>query len=166
MKRAPASSGNSVRALAAAMVLMTSVVVAAETAGCSAGGGGMIPDAHYVDAYEVSLDLPAGCPPAVGNEKGVGKPCTRGGHECGTGSNLLCTCDDFFSIRLDGVPCICTLVVLNTSTAADAGDLCASQPTNSCGNTASCCAYMTIGTYCVPNICLPGGECPVVGAPP
>ena len=62
---------------------------------CSAGGGGMVPDAHPVDAYEVSLDLPAGCPPEAGNEKGVGKPCTVGGNECPNNGTLQCTCDTF-----------------------------------------------------------------------
>ena len=134
--------------------------------GCSAGGGGSIPDAHPIDAYEVSLDLPPGCPPEVGNDKQVGKPCTRGGGECGSGSNLRCTCDDFFTIRLVGVPCMCTLVTLNATGDPDAGNLCQIQAANACGTNASCCAYMSVGTYCVPNICLPGGECPVVGAPP
>ena len=135
---------------------------------CSAGGGNPIPDAHPpVDAYEVSLDLPAGCPPAAGNDKQVGKPCTRGGGECGGGaSNLRCTCDDFFTIRLVGVPCLCTVVTLNSTGDPDAGNLCDIQPASVCGTNAGCCAYMSVGTYCVPNICLPGGECPVVGAPP
>jgi hypothetical protein len=134
------------------------------TIGCSAGGGGVIPDAHPVDAYEVSLDLPAGCPPPTGNEKQIGKPCTRGGNQCANDPNLHCTCDDFLTIRLEGVPCICTFVTVNSN--PDAGDLCAAQSPTACGTNASCCAYMNIGTYCVPNICLPGGECPVVGAPP
>ncbi len=112
------------------LALATTAVIVVPL-GCSAGGGGVIPDAHPVDAYEVSLDLPPGCPPANGNEKQVGKPCT---------------------------------VTVNSN--PDAGDLCATQPSSTCGSNASCCAYMTIGTYCVPNICLPGNECPVVGPPP
>jgi len=145
------------------LALATTAVIVVPL-GCSAGGGGVIPDAHPVDAYEVSLDLPPGCPPANGNEKQVGKPCTRGGGECGSSSNLVCTCDDFLTIRLDGLPCICTFVTV--SSTPDAGDLCATQPSSICGTNASCCAYMTIGTYCVPNICLPGNQCPVVGPPP
>jgi hypothetical protein len=132
-------------------------------AACSAGGGGTIPDAHPVDAYEVSLDLPAGCPPATGNNKGVGKPCTRGGNECqSSDSTFVCTCDNFLSIRLDGVPCICTVVNLNNTGNPDAGDLCATQSPAVCGTGASCCAYLSIGTYCAPDICLPGGACPEV----
>jgi hypothetical protein len=132
--------------------------------GCSAGGGGTIPDAHPIDAYEVSLDLPAGCPPGVGNDKGVGKTCTRGGNECPNTGTFRCTCDPFLSIQLTGVPCICT--ILTVATTADAGDLCAAQPADLCGTGAGCCAYMSVGTYCVPNVCLPGGACPTVGVGP
>jgi len=128
---------------------------------CSAGGGGMVPDAHPVDAYEVSLDLPAGCPPEAGNEKGVGKPCTVGGNECPNNGTLQCTCDPFLGIKLVGVPCFCTLVTLNTG-SPDAGDLCAAQAPNACGSNAGCCSYLSVGTYCAPNICLPGGTCPPV----
>jgi hypothetical protein len=127
---------------------------------CSAGGGGMVPDAHPVDAYEVSLDLPAGCPPEAGNEKGVGKPCTVGGNECPNNGTLQCTCDTFLGIKLVGVPCFCTLVTVNSN--PDAGDLCAALPTNYCGTNAGCCSYLSIGTYCAPNICLPEGVCPPV----
>ena len=160
MRRAAPSTCVLVLTLAGAVAGLSQVA-------CSAGGGTPIPDAHPVDAYEVSLDLPPGCPPATGNDKQVGKPCTRGGGQCGSGSsNLRCTCDDFFTIRLVGVPCICTIVTLNSTGDPDAGNLCEIQPANACGTNASCCAYMSVGTYCVPNICLPGGECPVVGAPP
>ena len=151
-----------------AVVLALAVAVAG-VGGCSAGGGGAIPDAHPVDAYEVSLDLPAGCPPAVGNDQGVGKPCTRGGHECtrggGGSGSYVCTCDDFLTIKLDGVPCICTVVNLNSTGNPDAGDLCATQSPAICGTGATCCAYMSVGTYCAPDICLPGGDCPVVIGP-
>jgi hypothetical protein len=128
---------------------------------CSAGGGGMVPDAHPVDAYEVSLDLPPGCPPAAGNEKSVGKPCTVGGNECPNNGMLQCTCDTFLGIKLVGVPCFCTLVTLNTG-SPDAGDLCAAQAPNACGSNAGCCSYLSVGTYCAPDICLPGGMCPPV----
>ena len=151
------------RAATRALVLMGAWVVG--VGGCSAGGGGKIADAHPVDAYEVSLDLPPGCPPEVGNAQGVGRPCTRGGRECAGGSgNFVCTCDDFLTIRLVGVPCICTFVTVNGD--PDAGDLCAGQPSNVCGANAGCCAYGTVGTYCVPNICLPGGDCPTVSVGP
>lgn len=128
--------------------------------GCSAGGGGQVPDAHPVDAYEVSLDLPAGCPPEAGNEKGVGKPCTRGGNECPNNGTLQCTCDPFLTIQLVGVPCFCTLVHLNND--PDAGDPCAALDPNFCGTNAGCCNVSTIGTYCAPEICLAGGMCPPV----
>jgi hypothetical protein len=127
---------------------------------CSAGGGGMVPDAHPVDAYEVSLDLPPGCPPEAGNEKGVGKPCTVGGNECPNNGTLQCTCDPFLGIKLVGVPCFCTLVSVNSN--PDAGDLCAALGPNHCGTNAGCCSVSTIGTYCAPEICLPGGMCPPV----
>jgi hypothetical protein len=129
---------------------------------CSAGGGGMVPDAHPVDAYEVSLDLPVGCPPEAGNEKGVGKPCTPGGNECPNNGTLQCTCDPFFGIKLVGVPCFCTLVSLSSNSSPDAGDPCAALAPNFCGTNAGCCSYMTVGSYCAPNICLPGGVCPDV----
>ncbi len=125
------------------------------------GRGGTIPDAHPIDVFEVSLDLPPGCPPSVGNEKGVGRPCTRGGNECGNGANdLHCTCDMLLGIRLDGVPCLCTLVRVNNS--VDAGDPCTNLPSNYCGTNTRCCSYMSAGAYCVPNICLSGQGCPAV----
>jgi len=120
----------------------------------------MVPDAHPVDAYEVSLDLQPGCPPEAGNEKSVGKPCTTGGNECPNNGTLQCTCDTFLGIKLVGVPCFCTLVTVNSN--PDAGDLCATLPANYCGNNAGCCSYLSVGTYCAPNICLPGGVCPPV----
>jgi hypothetical protein len=137
---------------------------AASIAGCSAGGGGQIPDAGSADAvFEVALNLPDGCPPPIGNDKGVGKPCTRGGGECGpTTGDLHCTCDNFLGIRLDGVPCLCTILTVNST--PDAGDLCASLPADHCGSTASCCPYMSAGTYCAPSICLAAGVCPDVSA--
>jgi hypothetical protein len=128
--------------------------------GCSAGGGGQVPDAHPVDAYEVGLDLPAGCPPAAGNEKGVGKPCTTGGNECPNNGTLQCTCDPFLGIKLVGVPCFCTLVSVNSN--PDAGDLCAALGASFCGTNAGCCSYLNIGTYCAPDICLAGGMCPPI----
>jgi hypothetical protein len=141
-------------------IFWTLTLCALAGAACSAGGGGMVPDAHPVDAYEVSLDLPAGCPPEAGNEKGVGKPCTVGGNECPNNGTLQCTCDTFLGIKLVGVPCFCTLVTVNSN--PDAGDLCAALPTNYCGTNAGCCSYLSIGTYCAPNICLPEGVCPPV----
>lgn len=157
-------SRESARGFVVALALSVSVWSIAAAGGCSAGGGGQIPDAHPVDAYEVSLDLPAGCPPAGGNDKGVGKPCTMGGNECPNSDLFRCTCDQFLTIQLTGVPCICTILSVNST--PDAGDLCAALPSDYCGSNATCCNYLTVGTYCAPNICLPGGACPPVNVGP
>ena len=61
--------------------------------------------------FDVSLELPEGCPPVQPNEKGVGIPCTMGGGQCtaaGVPAGLRCTCDPYFGIQLYGVPCVCT----------------------------------------------------------
>ena len=66
--------------------------------------------------FDVSIELPDGCPPVQPNEKGVGIPCTMGGGQCtasGVPSGLRCTCDPYFGIQLYGVPCVCTIVGLN-----------------------------------------------------
>ena len=134
-------------------------VLALSAAGaCSSGHGGP-PDGSSRDGltYDLSLDLPPGCPPAQGNEKGVGAPCTRGGHEC-TG-NLVCACDTVDGLTLNGVPCICTLAGLNTKVGAEPPPPCSSQSADVCGSGATCCNYGTIAYYCSPNVCLPGGAC-------
>jgi hypothetical protein len=123
---------------------------------CSAGGGGAIDGGVHDAFFEVSLDLPPGCPPSTANEKGVGTPCTMGGHQCKNG--LLCTCDPFFGVQLTGVPCICTLGQLAQTGSTDPCG--APLPANFCGSNATCCPYMTAGAYCVPSICVPDG-CPV-----
>jgi hypothetical protein len=126
---------------------------------CSAGGGGAVEGGVHDAVYEVSLDLPPGCPPDAGNSLGVGKPCTRGGHQC-TG-NLLCTCDDFLHIQLVGVPCYCTFAQL-----AQPGTIDPCGPPLSptfCGAGAMCCPYQSAAAYCVPNICVPDGMCPPTG---
>jgi hypothetical protein len=125
---------------------------------CSSGssGGGQ----HDAAVYDLALDLPPGCPPTTGNEKGVGLPCTKGGGECtkpGTPPNLLCTCDEAYGLQLNGVPCVCTLVGLNLSTAIT--DPCGAQTSPPCGPNATCCNYMAEGYFCSPNVCLPGGAC-------
>jgi len=130
-------------------------------AACSAGGGGAIDGGVHDAVYEVSLNLPDGCPPATPNEKGVGTPCTMGGNQCKNG--LRCTCDAFVGVQLVGVPCICTLAAFaqvgSTDPCKD------SVPANFCGTNASCCDYLTAAAYCVPSICLAGGMCPVVTPP-
>ena len=123
---------------------------------CSAGGGGMVPDAHPVDAYEVSLDLPAGCPPEAGNEKGVGKPCTVGGNECPNNGTLQCTCDPFLGIKLVGVPCFCTLVTLNTG-SPDAGDRARRRPRTPAGATRAAAAICRSARTARPTSACPAG---------
>jgi hypothetical protein len=132
-------------------------VATAFGAGCHSGATITPPtDAHV---YDLSLDLPPGCPPASGNENGVGISCTKGGNECK--SPLLCTCDQAFGLQLNGVPCICTIAGINQS--ASVTDPCSAaangKPANFCGSDAVCCPYLTVGYYCSPNVCLPGGSC-------
>jgi hypothetical protein len=130
--------------------------------GCHSGGTVTRPtDAHV---YDLALDLPPGCPPASGNANGVGIVCTKGGNECkqpGVPSGLLCTCDQAFGLQLNGVPCICTIAGINTS--ASVTDPCSAaangKPADFCGADATCCPYLTVGYYCSPNVCLPGGSC-------
>jgi hypothetical protein len=127
-------------------------------ASCTPGGGGAIDGGQRDAVYEVSLNLPDGCPPPSGNDKGVGAPCTMGGKQCK--SPLHCTCDPAFGVQLSGVPCICTLFQLAEVGSADPCG--APLPANFCGSNATCCSYLTVGAYCVPSICLEGNVCPVV----
>jgi hypothetical protein len=122
---------------------------------CSAGGGGTV-DTGTMDAvYEVSLDLPPGCPPDAGNAKGVGVPCTPSGNQCAAG--LRCTCDPVLGALLVGVPCFCTLAQFAQNGSKDpCSD---SVPAGYCGGGATCCNYLASAAYCVPNICLPGNMC-------
>src|SRR5581483_10215758 len=133
------------------------LLVALAFGGCHSGGTVTPPKDAQV--YDLALDLPSGCPPASGNDKGVGIACTKGGGECT--KPLLCTCDAAFGLQLNGVPCICTLAGPNlSSTVKDPCSAAAnSMPAGFCGTDATCCPYMTIGYYCSPNICLPGGSC-------
>ena len=121
---------------------------------CSSGGGHSNDGA--TDAIiEVSLDLPAGCPPPAGNEKGVGTPCTRGGNQCKNG--LRCTCDPQLGALLVGVPCFCTLAQFaQNGSVTPCTD---SVPTGYCGSSATCCNYLNAAAYCVPSICLPDNMC-------
>ena len=139
------------------------VALATTLAACSSGSSSPPRDAAV---YDLALDLPPGCPPAGGNEKGVGIPCTKGGGECakaGVPPNLLCTCDEAYGLQLNGVPCLCTLVGINLSTAVT--DPCGAQTSPPCGSNATCCNYMSQGYFCSPDICLPGGACIDFSAP-
>lgn len=128
---------------------------AVATLGCSSNNG------HKPDAssdglyYDLSLDLPPGCPPGQANEKGVGAPCTRNGHQCTNG--LLCTCDTNSGLTLNGLPCICTVAGLNPQPSNP--NPCSTQSSGVCGTNATCCNYMATAFYCSPNVCLPGGQC-------
>jgi hypothetical protein len=123
--------------------------------GCSSNNA-YKPDAH-VDAitYDLSVDLPPGCPPGQGNDIGVGKPCTHNGHECA--SPLICACDTVSGLTLNGLPCICTMAGLNLHPSN--ADPCSSEPSDVCGSSATCCNYLSTAYYCSPNVCLPGGQC-------
>ena len=137
------------RSTALAVLFLSAAAIA-----CSSSSGHR-PDAN-VDGltYDLSLDLPAGCPPAQPNEKGVGAPCTRNGHECTNG--LLCACDTTLGLTLNGVPCICTIAAPNPQKNVAP---CSAQPSNICGSNATCCNYMDQAYFCSPNVCLPGGQC-------
>jgi hypothetical protein len=121
---------------------------------CSSGGHSSGDGGANDAVFDLGLDLP-GCPPPVGNEKGVGTACTNGGNQCGAG--LRCTCDPALGGLLTGVPCFCTLAQFaQNGSKAPCTD---SVPANFCGTNARCCEYLQTAAYCVPNICLPGGMC-------
>jgi hypothetical protein len=118
--------------------------------------------------FDLSIELPEGCPPAQANEKGVGIPCTPGGGQCmasGVPAGLRCTCDAYSGIQLVGVPCVCTMVGLNPD-PANVPDACTTIPSGYCGTDATCCPYVNAGFYCSPNVCLPGGACLVFTSGP
>ncbi|HVZ89356.1 MAG TPA: hypothetical protein VHG72_20495 [Polyangia bacterium] len=140
--------------------LKLAVVLVLGTLGACSSGHGSPPDGASRDGttYDLSLDLPPGCPPTQANEKGVGAPCTRNGHQCTGG--LLCACDtnlDNTGLTLNGVPCVCTIAGLNSNPKSS--DPCASAGANVCGTDATCCNYLSTAYYCSPNVCLPGGAC-------
>lgn len=150
---------------------MIGLGLAAALAGAGCHSGATVTGLQDAQVYDLKLDLPPGCPPSSGNEKGVGIACTKGGNECkapGVPSGLLCTCDAAFGLQLNGVPCVCTIAGLNTS--ATNTDPCSTgangQPAGFCGSDATCCPYMTVGYYCSPNACLPGGACIDFTPPP
>ena len=141
-----------IRSLASVLALCGAF---AALSACSSSSG-QRPDASRDGlTYDLSLDLPPGCPPAQANDKGIGTPCTRGGHQCTNG--LYCACDTNLGLTLNGVPCICTIAGLNPQTKNP--DPCSTQPTNVCGSGATCCNYQSTAYYCSPNVCLPGGAC-------
>lgn len=108
------------------------------------------------DALSVSMpDLPPGCPPASGNDIGIGKPCTATGAECA--GNLQCSCKNWLGYTMPaGMPCFCTSVAFGRACGA-------------CGSNATCCTYddvpistsatLTISA-CFPSACAPAGQCP------
>lgn len=126
--------------------------------GCGQGGStNSARDAAPDTVASLNLpDLPPGCPPGVGNENGIGSPCTRTGGEC-TGT-LQCSCKDWFGYAMPAeMPCFCTSVSFGSTCTA-------------CGSKASCCTYdvplqtttITVSA-CFPSVCLSGGtECPSI----
>jgi hypothetical protein len=122
---------------------------------CSPGGGGAVDGGVHDAVFEVSLQVPDGCPPPDGNEKGVGAPCTMNGGQCKGG--LRCTCDPALGALLVGVPCFCTLAQLAQNGSVEPCK--DAVPATYCGSTATCCNYLNSAAYCVPNICLPGNQC-------
>jgi hypothetical protein len=132
------------------------VALALAANACAGGSSGAPRDGAPNDGIvEVSLDLPAGCPPEAGNEKGIGLPCTYGGTECR--SPLRCSCDRFLGALLVGVPCFCTLAALAQNGSTDPCK--DSVPASYCGSEATCCNYLNGAAYCVPTICLPNNAC-------
>ena len=124
--------------------------------GCGQGSSPSPRDARKDNQINVSLpEVPPGCPPDVGNENGIGAPCTANGGECS--GSLTCACDDRFGYRMPaGMPCFCTNLIFGTTCSA-------------CGSNAACCRCNIALTdppftvsACFPSVCLNDGECPVV----
>ena len=100
-------------------------------------------------------EVPPGCPPAAGNENGIGKPCTATGTEC-TGT-LQCSCKNWFGYTMPAsMPCFCTNVSFGGSCS-------------NCGSNAPCCTYTIPLTgasvkvsACFPSVCAPNGQCPSI----
>ena len=140
------------------LLLLAALALSATTAACSSSGGKRPLDAAVQDGVTIDYsfgDLPPGCPPGVGNDRHVGDVCTKGGGTpCAQG--LICACDSFNGIIPPAdTPCFCTIPIL--------GRVCSdpSIPTGYCGQGATCCSYMTLGSICVPDACLQGQQCPV-----
>jgi len=121
------------------------------------GGKDAGPDGPTSDTQgSISLpEVPPGCPPAAGNETGIGNPCTATGTEC-TGT-LQCSCKNWFGYTMPAsMPCFCTNVSF--------GSTC-----SNCGSNAPCCTYtipisganITVSA-CFPAVCAPGNVCPAI----
>jgi hypothetical protein len=133
-------------------IAMTALLLCA-VASCSSGQKPAC-GARDAGVIEVGIEPPPGCPPAEANELGIGKPCAMCGNECAL--PLRCTCDPLLGIQLTSVPCVCTLFQLaqqgSTNPCQDVG-------ASFCGSNTTCCNALTTAAYCVPNVCLPGGQC-------
>jgi hypothetical protein len=119
---------------------------------CSSSGGKRPVDADTQDAFAIDYhfgDLPPGCPPAAGNERKVGTPCSKTADKGQCGGGMICACQPYFGVvPPDDTPCFCTI------------PFCANSP-GFCGQGATCCSYMSSGSICVPDACLPQMQCPV-----
>lgn len=138
------------------------IVVPLFALGCGQGSGSSSSrdagrDGPVADTQtSISLpEVPPGCPPATGNEIGIGKPCTATGTEC-TGS-LQCSCKSWFGYPMPAsMPCFCTNVAFGSTCSA-------------CGSNAPCCTYavpLSTGSVtvsaCFPSVCAPNNQCPAI----
>jgi hypothetical protein len=138
--------------------LLSVVLLWTATPACSSSGGKKPADAGNQDGFTVDYafgDLPPGCPPTTGNNKHVGDRCTKGGHECP--GSLICACSEYNGVIPPvGTPCFCTIAII--------GAVCSDPvaiPPGTCGQGATCCSYLQLGSLCVPDVCLDGAACPV-----
>jgi hypothetical protein len=127
---------------------------------CHGSDGGGSLDAPGSDALLTFMvpEVPPGCPPATGNNIGIGGLCTRNGHECANG--LSCLCDDRLGFAMPvGMPCFCT----NPAVGACA------YTNPSCGTNAACCEFpvtaTTLVSGCFPSVCLFDNKCPIISWP-
>ncbi|MEP6652547.1 MAG: hypothetical protein ABJA82_04260 [Myxococcales bacterium] len=143
------------------VVRLTLVVAAlgswAVVSACSSSGGKRPEDAGTKDSFSIDYhfgDLPPGCPPAAGNDKQVGTPCSKTAPKTQCGGDLVCACQVFNGVvPPDDTPCFCTLPI--------PGKLCSMVSPGTCGQGATCCSYKTAGSICVPDACLAEMGCPV-----
>jgi len=120
---------------------------------CSSGGSSG--DGSTDSIFDLGLEWPENCPPEVGNDKGIGAPCTPGGGQCK--DPLRCTCDPALGTKLAGVPCFCTLAQFAQNGSKD--PCTDSVPADYCGSNAICCNVLTSAAYCVPDECKIGDGC-------
>jgi len=148
-----APAGDSLSRMVTRPSIALCVLFASAAIGCKAG---VKPSCTTTDAgvIEVGIETPAGCPPAQANELGIGEPCTKCGNECA--SPLRCACDSLLGVQLSGVPCVCTLLQFAEQGSTDP---CKDQGANWCGSNTRCCNVLALAAYCIPNVCLPNGEC-------